>query len=128
MESMDVFFLSQLQIMKDIDLEWIQKQRNSEGNNPSILRTPHQLSFPGFSFPRRSSIAVMEGRSLVGVTKEDSPFSSSILDVLLLHESGRKSWSRVVGDSRTRSVGTGMNELDRLTGMVWAWLVGVVYV
>lgn len=105
----DAFLLSQLQLMENIDLEWIQKQKNAEGNNLSILRTP--------TFPRPS----------VGVTKEGSPSSSSILDVLLLHESVRRSWSRVVGDSRTRSVGTGMNELDRLTGMVWAWLVGVVY-
>ena len=105
----DAFLLSQLQLMENIDLEWIQKQKNAEGNNLSILRTP--------TFPRPS----------VGVTKEASPSSSSILDVLLLHESVRRSWSRVVGDSRTRSVGTGMNELDRLTGMVWAWLVGVVY-
>ena len=124
----DVFLSSQLQLMKNIDWEWIQKQRNSEGNNSSILRTPtpRQLSLPGFTFPRRSSVAVMEGRSSVGVVKEDSPSSSSILDVLLLHESDRNSWSRVVGDSKTRSVGTGMNELDRLIGMIWVWLVGVV--
>lgn len=30
--------------------------------------------------------------------------------------SRKKSWSKIIGESRTRSIDTGMNELDRITG------------
>ena len=100
--------------MKDIDSNWIQMQRQktSEDNVLSLLRTPtpHQLNIPTITYLRRSSIAVMEQDVLKG-----NPVTSSVSD-FLLHECLGRSWSRVVGNRRSRSVGTGLNELHRLTG------------
>lgn len=133
---------SALTIMKEIDGDWIHKQKlqsKSMCHTPKLLphhcsQTPPTLLLPNSSHitlclpthplfvdgiigpspsssksHRPNSIAVMEGLN----PREESPTSCWLC---LKDQCRRKSWSRVLGESRTRSVDTGLNELDRITG------------
>ena len=58
--------------------------------------------------------------------EEASPLPPSVGEVLA-RGCVRRAWSHVVGNGRSRSVGTGLNELHRLQGKQWwVWLC-VVY-
>ena len=126
----------QLLMMQEIDGDWIYKQKSQKKNISAIpLTTPTNLNHTGYPFPsdglnalpppalprragsspvsssqRPNSIAVMEALTV----RESSP--TSMCWLCMKEPCRRKSWSRVVGGGRTRSVDTGMNELDRITG------------
>ena len=90
---------------------------------PSLLKPlPKRLATK-----RRSSIAVMELNSQARPVPS-SPLNTHSLSVgessLAEVDRHRKtSWSMVVGNCMSRSVGTGINELERSIGLFACWLV-----
>jgi len=96
--------------------------------SPEHFTSQHRLASPPPSplkplsqrvaIKRRSSVPVMESGHRMPLL-HSSPSDVNAEDYYSLAEADRyrkTSWSRVVGNCMSRSVGTGMNELERLIG------------
>ena len=123
---------SDVQLLQDINALWI---RGHKGNIPSLLEMPprelsltllrQQISARIVDDSRLPSSSLSNSASFAK-GEEASPLPPSVGEVLA-RGCVRRAWSHVVGNGRSRSVGTGLNELHRLQGKQWwVWLC-VVY-
>jgi hypothetical protein len=101
-----------LQLLIDLNGEWIIRHSKGEGDLLSLPRapTPHQLNVSSITYIRSNP-------NSLPLTKEDSP-SSVVMGDDLFHACLSRSWSRVVGSGWSRSVDTGLNELSRASAAV----------
>lgn len=106
----------------------VKRFRHHSNNSLSSLDHPHNLTNGTRSHPpirhipvkrRRSSIAIMEVGNIphVPATPIEAVQVNTRDPKLAVMERQRKtSWSKVVGSSECRSIDTGLNELDRISG------------
>ncbi|XP_003386744.3 PREDICTED: uncharacterized protein LOC100638516 [Amphimedon queenslandica] len=110
---------AEVQLLQDINALWIRGQKR---DNPSLLELPPwelNLTF----LRQQISASIVDDSRLLGASisnpasfnkgEEASPLPPNVGEVLI-RGCVRKAWSRVVGNGRSRSVGTGLNELHRL--------------
>ena len=112
---------SDVQLLQDINALWI---RGHKGNIPSLLEMPprelsltllrQQISARIVDDSRLPSSSLSNSASFAK-GEEASPLPPSVGEVLA-RGCVRRAWSHVVGNGRSRSVGTGLNELHRLQG------------
>lgn len=84
---------------------------------PFPKTSPSTPSRTSASSQRRKSIAVMEpGQRHPTTAQECLQINVKDPELAMIERQRKQSWSIVVGDADSRSVDTGLNELDRVTG------------
>lgn len=84
---------------------------------PLPQTSPSTPSRAPTSSQRRKSIAVMEaGHRHAIAAQECLQINVKDPELAMMERQRKQSWSIVVGDADSRSVDTGLNELDRVTG------------
>ena len=77
---------------------------------------PGISSLPPSRFARRKSIAVMEPGQRHITAVGCLQINVKVPELAAMERQRKQSWSMVVGGTDSRSVGTGLNELDRVIG------------
>lgn len=84
---------------------------------PPLPQTSPSTPLRAPTSQRRKSIAVMEpGQRHVITAQECLQINVKDPELAMMERQRKQSWSIVVGDADSRSVDTGLNELDRVTG------------
>ena len=118
---------AEVQLLQDINALWIRGQKR---DNPSLLELPPwELSLT--LLRQQISASIVDDSRLLGTSipspasfnkgEEASPLPPNVGEVLI-RGCVRRAWSCVVGNGRSRSVGTGLNELHSLQGNIMSTL------